>query len=492
MSELELKFQVPRHQLSSLQRELKRRGARSMPMLARYFDTKDGLLDRHGMSLRLRKEGRKWVQTLKTEGISAVHRQEHSVPLRVAMAQQPILDLARHDSSDAGAALHKVLAEAGTHELVERYAVAVVRLSCELRLPSAVVEAALDIGDVKAGNRVMPICELELEHKSGDSRELFALAKAWLDHGGLWLNTLSKSRRGSVLANGHDHGPPFKAETPKLDRDLDGETMLRIILQSVLRQVLGNASELSSGSTSDEHVHQMRVGLRRLRTALREFAPLSQGIDGEWEATLSDAFARLGEVRDNEVVAKAVQPLLEQAHAPKVRWSMPDAEFDLLGVVRNAKLQGVLLDILAFASGDGTPEASTSSSRRAQKHVVARLSKLHQQVVKGGKRFVNLPPEDQHKIRKRLKRLRYLAEFVQTQWSDKATQRYLQHLGPAQDALGAHNDIAVAQDQFRKDAQEDPDALFAAGFLQAHLGVTAQAAHKALKQVAGASRFWKR
>jgi hypothetical protein len=38
----------------------------------------------------------------------------------------------------------------------------------------------------------------------------------------------------------------------------------------------------------------------------------------------------------------------------------------------------------------------------------------------------------------------------------------------------------VAQDQFRKDAQEDPDALFAAGFLQAHLGVTAQAAHKAL------------
>jgi inorganic triphosphatase YgiF len=81
------------------------------------------------MSLRLRKEGRKWVQTLKTEGISAVHRQEHSVPLSVAMAQQPMLDLARHDSSDAGAALREVLAEAGTHELVERYAVAVVRLS---------------------------------------------------------------------------------------------------------------------------------------------------------------------------------------------------------------------------------------------------------------------------------------------------------------------------------------------------------------------------
>jgi triphosphatase len=491
MSELELKFQVPKQQLSSLQRELKRRGARNTPMLARYFDTGDGLLDRHGMSLRLRKEGRKWVQTLKTEGISAVHRQEHSVPLRVATAQQPILDLARHDSSDAGAALRDVLAQAGSPELVERYAIAVVRLSCELRLPAAVVEAALDIGDVKAGEHVMPICELELEYKSGDSRELFALAKSWLDHGGLWLNTLAKSRRGSVLADGHDHGPPYKAEMPKLERELDGETMLRTILQSVLRQVLGNASELLSGSTSDEHVHQMRVGLRRLRTALRELAPLSQGIDGEWEATLSVAFARLGEVRDNEVVAKAVKPLLERAHAPKVRWSMPSTEVDLPGVVHNAKLQGVLLDILTFASVNGMPEASTSSSARAQKHVVARLSKLHQQVVKGGKRFVDLPPEDQHKIRKRLKRLRYLAEFVQAQWSAKATHRYLQHLGPAQDALGAHNDIAVACDQFRQDAQKDPDALFAAGFLQAHLGVTARAAHKALKQVADASPFWK-
>jgi triphosphatase len=350
MSELELKFQVPKDQLSSLQRDLERRGARNMPMLARYFDTPDGLLDRHGMSLRLRKEGRKWVQTLKTEGSSAVHRQEHSVPLRVAMAQQPILDLARHNSSDAGAALQEVLSEAGSHELVERYAVAVDRLSCELRLSSAVVEAALDIGEVRSGDHVMPICELELEHESGDSRELFEFAKAWLDHGGLWLNTLSKSRRGTVLANGHDHGPPFKAEMPKLDRDLDGESMLRTILQSVLRQVLGNASELASGSTSDDHVHQMRVGLRRLRTALRELAPLSQGIDEAWEATLSEAFARLGEVRDNEVVAKAVQPLLEQARAPKVRWSVPEAEFDLLGVVRDAKLQVVLLDITQYCS----------------------------------------------------------------------------------------------------------------------------------------------
>ena len=492
MGELELKFQVPRHQLASLQRELKRHGARSTPMLARYFDTTDGLLARHGLSLRLRKEGRKWVQTLKAQGDSAVHRLEHNAPVRTVPGAHPELDVARHERTEAGAALQQALAQAQSPGLVERYVTDVVRLACELRPAGAVVEAALDLGSVNADGRVMPICELELEHKSGDPRALFALARAWSGHGGLWLNTLSKPRRGSVLADGQDHGPPFKASTPELDERVDGEELLRIVLRSVLSQVLGNASELASGSTADEHVHQMRVGLRRLRTALRELEPLAQGIDKAWEAPLADAFSRLGEVRDNEVVAKAVRPLLEQAGAPKLEWDAPRIHNDLGEIARDPKLQAVLLDVLDFASRDATPASSARSPAQAHEHVEARLSKLHKQVTKGGKKFIDLPPVEQHKVRKRLKRLRYLAEFVETLWPDKATRRYLRHLGPAQDALGAHNDIAVAQELFRKDAKKNPDALFAAGYLQAHLGMTAQAAHDALKQVADTPRFWKR
>lgn len=98
---------------------------------------------------------------------------------------------------------------------------------------------------------------------------------------------------------------------------------------------------------------------------------------------------------------------------------------------------------------------------------------------------------DQHKVRKRLKRLRYLAEFVEALWPGKATRRYLRQLGPAQDALGAHNDVAMAQERFQKDARTDPRALFAAGFPQAHLGTTAREAHAALKDLADAPRFWK-
>jgi len=51
--------------------------------------------------------------------------------------------------------------------------------------------------------------------------------------------------------------------------------------------------------------------------------------------------------------------------------------------------------------------------------------------------------------------------------------------------------VAVAQENFRKYAEQDPKALFAAGYLQAYLCTTAAAAHAALKEVAGAARFWK-
>jgi inorganic triphosphatase YgiF len=491
-SELELKFQVPEGMVPSLRLELQRHGARSTRMVAHYFDTVDELLARHGLSLRLRREGRQWVQTLKAEGDSAVRRFEHSVPVRVPSGSQPRLELSRHDGTEAGAALHKALADAGTPDLVERFVTDVSRRACELQPPGAVIEAAFDQGTIRVGDRSAPICELELEHKFGDSRALFALAKAWRAHGGLWLNTLSKARRGALLASEQAHGPAVKAGVPALSRHMDGAQMLRAMMRSALDHVLANASELASGSLDEEHVHQVRVGLRRLRTALREVGPLGQGVKPEWDEALSETFARLGEVRDNETVARAVRPLLEQAGAPKLDWQAPAVKVDPGAVVRDATFQSPLIELLAFALHEEARGRPAAPHAEGLAHVRTRLSKLHRQVVQGGKRFEALPREEQHRVRKRLKRLRYLSEFVEPLWKGKDARRYLRHLGPAQDALGAHNDVAVAMQNFRKDAEQDPRALFAAGYLQAHLDTTARAAHTALKRVADAFRFWKR
>lgn len=490
MREVELKFQVPENVVASLRRDLLARGARSTRFVAHYFDTADGALASGRVSLRLRREGRRWWQTLKAEGETAVDRLEHNVAVRAAAGGLPSLDLARHDGTAAAARLHEALGDRPA-DLVERFSTDFVRLAAVVRWPGCELEAALDIGHLRAGERDAPLCELELEHLSGTLDGLFELARLWRGHGGLWLDTRSKARRGALLVDGRAHGAPPKARAAALHDGMDGDALVRAVVCSILDQVLGNASEIAAGSGDEEHVHQLRVGVRRLRTALREFAALAHGVDAAWEAPLVAAFQALGAIRDDDAVARAVEPLLRQAAAPKLTWQRAAGGDDAMTIVRGAALQDTLLQVLRWAMLPPPEGSIACTSERARAVAVARLAALHKQLVRAGARFDRLPTAEQHRERKRLKRLRYLAEFVAPLWSPKATQRYLRRLGAAQDALGRHNDAVVAGEKFRIDAEHDPRSWFAAGFLHAHRAVTARQARKALAGVADAPRFWK-
>ena len=58
------------------------------------------------------------------------------------------------------------------------------------------------------------------------------------------------------------------------------------VLSACLGQVIPNPSEVASSSKDSEHVHQLRVGIRRSRVALREFSPLLHDIKPGWETHL--------------------------------------------------------------------------------------------------------------------------------------------------------------------------------------------------------------
>ncbi|MBA3597706.1 MAG: CHAD domain-containing protein [Methylibium sp.] len=491
MGELELKFGVPPEAQASLEADVRRRGGRHIRLQAIYFDTAAGLLAQHKLSLRLRKEGRRWVQTLKAAGDSAIHRLEHNVELSTAEDAVPIVDASLHDGSQAGAALAAVLDGSGPIEaLVEVHRADVSRRALAIRIDESQVELALDEGTLAAGKASQSVMELEIELKAGDPAPMFELAKACVGFGGLWLSTVSKADRGARLASGQACGAAVRAEEPKLHEKMSGDALLRAVLQACLRQVLANASEVAAGSLDEHHIHQLRVGLRRLRTALRELGTLSPGVDAAWEDPLAHTFALLGEFRDDEAVVNAVRPLLEAAAAPLVEWKGSASKVKPPEAVRAVPFQTVLLDLMAFA-GRTESEPDAPAPERAMEHIVRRLGKLHKQVVKEGKRFERLEALDQHKVRKRLKRLRYLSEFVQTLFGGKPFRRYIERLRPAQDALGAHNDALVALERFKALAHTDANALFAVGFLEAHSAATAKDCRRALKAVAGASRFWR-
>ncbi|HEX6722701.1 MAG TPA: CYTH domain-containing protein, partial [Burkholderiaceae bacterium] len=347
--ELEIKLQVPAHALPSLRAALRAHGASTQRLRAHYFDTPDARLAHARAALRLRLERRQWIQTVKTEGQGVAHRLEHNVRVKGVAGRLPTVDASRHADSDAGRVLLASLQAAPNADLVERYATDVQRLACRISdAGGTAIEAALDIGQVVSGEHSMPIAELELEHKGGPTAGLFELAIAWIRHGGLWLNATTKAERGDRLLQPGQAPRAVHAQAPHLSSGADGAAVMRAALQSALAQVIANGGTIAEGDDEAEVIHQLRVGLRRLRTVLRELAELSPSIRPQWDAELARVFERLGLRRDHETVAAAVRPLLEAAGAPLLVWSPPQ-QVDPPAVVRGTAFQVTLVSILALA-----------------------------------------------------------------------------------------------------------------------------------------------
>ena len=518
--EIEFKFCIPADRLKAVDAALRRGAVVRTRLQARYFDTADQRLSGDGMVLRLRKEGSRWVQTVKATGDNALHRLEHNVDLGTGAAV-PAIDPARHAGTPVGEQLARLLQPADGGDavpLVARQSTDIVRLTRDLRVSGpggAVVEMALDVGKVvvHAGTpaqRNSPVCELELELKSGDVQGLVTLARRWSQQHGLWFSTVSKAERGMRLLAEQETVPAVKAEAPRFPvHGLDGRTIQQAVVASCLAQMLPNASEIAAGSTDEEQIHQLRIGIRRLRTALRELAGLDADTSrfdaATWEPPLVDAFRALGDLRDREQVVKLAQPRLRDAGAPEVDPLAGDAvplASSPGDIVRAAAFQDVLVSLIGFTAA--APPSSGSAplaADEARQQLRERLQRLHKQAVRDGERFESLATEHQHRARKRLKRLRYLAEFAaplftEAEGSNKkkkdAAGRYLKALRPAQDALGEFNDEAVALALYREVAVRDPRAWFAVGWFSARRAAGATACRKALEEIGGAPRFWKK
>lgn len=487
MTELELKFAVPIEMQASLRRALRQRGARRLRLRAHYFDTADGDLARHRVALRLRLEGRRWMQTLKAAGEGAVHRLEHEVPVPGPSHRRPALDPHRHDGSPAGRLLSAALSSAVDATLLEQHATDVWRLHADFFDAAGThVEAAFDVGHAMAVGRRAPIAELELEHKGGPVQGLFDLAAACVQHGALWQSTLTKAERGQRLRLADATPPPTRAQPPRLADGADAPTLMRALLQAALQQVLANASELAAATGSDEHVHQLRVGLRRLRAVLRDLAPLSPAIDPAWQAALAATAAQLGAQRDAVAVTAAVRPLLEAAALALPEWPR-DEGVDAAAVVRAPQFQLTLLAVQALAHA-GDAQFAALAPRATRRFVARRLRRLHRQVLRDGRRFEKLPAAQQHRVRRRLQRLRYLVELTLVLWPGKDMRRLLLRLGQAQDALGLHQDVITAAATYRLEAVAHPEVAAAAFCLHAHGAVTARSAGRALTRLPRALR----
>lgn len=492
MQEIELKFQVSDAHGAALARAVATKTAQRVSLRACYFDTPERRLARAGLALRVRKEGRRWVQALKGAGDGIWQRLEHEVALQAAPGAVPQADAALHAGTAAGAALHDALAGGVLQPL---YRTEVTRTRRLVRTPGGVVELAFDRGALLAGEQRWPLCELEFELKSGTPAALAALAARWVDRFELTLDTRSKAERGERLLRGVRLGAAVKAQPLRLPRDADAPAALRAVVANCLRQVLGNASDLAHEAGADaEQLHQLRVGLRRLRTALRELGPLSPQVPPAWHEAGTRLFRGLGAARDRDALAQSLLPALHKAGAGGLQLPAPEAQPPVHLALRDRATTRLWLQLLAFAASDAASDAADAGRAAAPlafaPAVAERLAKLFKQVRRDAARFDALDDAARHRLRKRVKRLRYLSEFAAPAFRAKRVRAFLQRLTPAQQALGRFNDVCVAQALFGSVAAADPLAMFALGWLAHERDAAITRCVQALAPLRRAEVFW--
>lgn len=458
-AEIELKFQLPAESVAAAERALSTRSAERVRLQAMYFDTPDRRLAGAGMALRLRQEGERWVQTLKGRGDGLMHRLEDEVPVVARGATAATLDLDRHDGTAAGRALARLLSDGAKPELL--FVTDIQRLRRVLRSGGTRIEVALDRGEIRAGLRSATVCELEFEWLGGPLEGLISLATRWAVQHRLVLDVTTKAERGHRLLAGDAPPPAVRAAQPALQRDMTLNQARGAMVAAALQHALPNAAAITGGSFEPDHVHQLRVALRRLRTALRAFGPA----DAARDASLATVFLALGRRRDADVLAHMLEPAWAAAAAAgwvHVQPAPVGAAVDTSArALRDPATTALWLGLIGLANGEDS-DADDPAWADAAGPVVRRWRRRARRLARD---WSALDDPSRHRLRKQLKRLRYLLEFCECLWPGKAIRTQLAALRPLQDTLGHWNDLVVARAHLAALPSPDPAALFAAGWL---------------------------
>ncbi|GAL07044.1 adenylate cyclase [Photobacterium aphoticum] len=198
-TEIELKFFVSPEFSSQLLRKIAalkilQQSRRALGNV--YFDTPDQILRQHDIGLRIRRFDDVFVQTLKTAGrvVAGLHqRPEYNAE---TTGTEPDLMLHPADAWPEGFNVDMV-----QQQLHPLFSTDFVRQQWLVAMPDgSQVELAFDQGEVNANGKTCPICEVELELKSGQTDALFTLARELCTEGGMRLGNLSKAARGYRLA----------------------------------------------------------------------------------------------------------------------------------------------------------------------------------------------------------------------------------------------------------------------------------------------------
>ncbi|HVN38748.1 MAG TPA: CHAD domain-containing protein [Myxococcota bacterium] len=473
--------------------------AQSRQLLSVYFDTRELGLAKAGIGLRLRHTGDEQVQTVKWgEGAAAGLFERGELEVAVS-GQRPVLYAIPDE------ALRERIREALRGEPLEPiFETEMRRTHCLLRDGADEWSLDLDEGEIRAQDASLPFCELELELVRGDPARLYELALELCESFELRVGLRSKAERGYALRSGS--GPvPRKAREVELPDGATLDTALRDIARACLGQIGVNLEPAFEG-TDPEGVHQMRVGVRRMRSVFSVFRPV---LPDDRTRALRDELrwlaSELGEVRDLDVfVGELLGPLAgprgDDVALKRLRVEAEELRDErrrsLRETLYSRRLTRLLLSLGHWIARSSWREQALSETsallfQPARSFSDSLLERLHQRVGKLGRAAVTGPPPARHELRIALKKLRYACEFFGSLYEGRDARRYLRRLSRLQDVLGALNDVATAgrvlQELLGRVGPPDADSLArTVGFIE---GFAAREDELSLRELA---TLWKR
>jgi len=413
-----------------------------------YFDTPDQRFRRAGVSLRLRFDGEQWWQTVKAEG-GVMRGVSHPLETEAALPGSE-LDL----NAIPDTRLRREIKRLARGCLLEPvFETVVTRTARRLHTERGELELALDQGVVRAGSSENALCEAELELKSGAAEGLLQVAAKLFSDQPIRLAELNKGERGYNLLLGRtERGPrPARAETVELARDVTCGKALASFVESAARQITTNRRVVLE-TDDPEGAHQLRVGLRRLRSALTAFRPIhdtasSREMKGH-ARTLSSA---VGQLRDADILIDAVYApaaAVMRGHAglAPLKAALLAERAERRELARAALLDGRWSALQIYlALWPAAIEGGDELNCPVFKFSGEALQRSWKRVVKLGRSIDTLDNEGRHEMRKSLKALRYTIEFLESLYDPADVRRFLKRLKSLQDIFGYINDVETAR-----------------------------------------------
>jgi inorganic triphosphatase YgiF len=458
--EIELKLaidprDVPTLRESSILRKLALKRAPRRSLVSVYYDTPSRSLARAGITLRVRKIGNERLQCVKMSAAatSSFQRTEIESPIR---GNRP--DLTQIVDPDVRRMIQKRCAR---HDLARVFATNVDRETWLLRLGRCRIECAIDCGTIACERKKAPISEVELELKSGQPARIYELAHRLNAIVPLRIETKSKAVRGYDLVEHAKLAAP-KCGPIVVNPPMSVGECLAAIAQPCVTHVLASVN-FAYKSRDPEGIHQLRVAIRRMRAALSIFhSAMAQSYRPRLAVELRTFALKLGAARDWDVLVEETIASMPT----RLRKQRPTANLIRIAQARRAEgdkrahasLQDpqyteVLLQLASWADSQFGSDGSLQQEGKWKPDVVADpaagfaadlMQTFHDKARKLGNKVHELDPQEIHRLRIRIKKLRYATDFFGGFWPNRRTERYRAALKGLQQALGEFHDLTVA------------------------------------------------